>query len=119
MIMPFNLIGVSLDFVSLISALYISSSAISSKIFTLKERLKKSVYVSLVVLVVINLCKIAIPSPLFLGIIFVFVFGYAVNHFYSCGEWVVIFALALILTFTFMLATSAGLAVLESILKGE
>ena len=103
-----------MDFIVFLSALFISSSIVTSEKKSFKETVKKATYTSFFGLLIVTLCKIAIPwSSLLLGIILVLAFGYGVYHFYDGGEWLSIFALALLLAFIFILVEASVLAVIK------
>lgn len=111
--LSFFIAGVFLDFIVFLSALFISSSIVTPEKKSFKETVKKATYTSFFVLLIVTLCKIAIPwSSLLLGIILVLAFGYG-YHFYDGGEWLSIFALALLLAFIFMLVEASVLAVIK------
>ena len=75
-----------MDFIVFLSALFISSSIVTSEKKSFKETVKKATYTSFFGLLIVTLCKIAIPwSSLLLGIILVLAFGYGVYHFYDGG----------------------------------
>lgn len=105
------LFGFFLDFAGLIGALYISGLINPLDKISHKEAIKKAVYASLIIILIVRICGIVILSPLLLSIISILAFGYAVNRFYG-EEWVVIFAIALLLSFIFMLVTTSIAAVL-------
>lgn len=105
------LFGFFLDFAGLIGALYISGLITPLDKISHKEAIKKAVYASLIIILIVRICGIVIVSPLLLSIISILAFGYAINHFYG-EEWVVIFAMALLLSFIFMLVTTSIAAVL-------
>ncbi len=107
MMLTFYLLRLVFDLLSLGGSLYVSEAVVASK----GASVRNAILTSLLVTLLSRGYEFVLP-PLVIGILFILTLGFFVHRFYG-DEWIIILAIALSLSFAFMLLINSTMAVIQ------